>query len=411
MVFFSSLTTAIKSLIAHKRRSFLTMLGVIIGIGSIVVIMAVGEGTEALVTSQVSSIGSDLIVVLPGASDDDGPPASALGIVTKTLKNDDITAIEREVPSIIAATGYARGQAQVQWQNQSYDATFSGVESDYIVVEQADVAMGRFFTDDEDRGSARVIVLGSDVANDLFQGEDPLGQRVRLGRENFTVIGVMEERGVAGFVNQDTQVFIPMETAQKIMLGIDYVALARLRAESGVNLDAVAEQVRLVLRDRHGISDPVNDDFSVRNATQALDLLSNLTGALSLFLAAIGSISLLVGGVGIMNIMLVSVNERIQEIGLRKSIGATARDIESQFLIEALVVTMIGALFGIMAGSLLAGIIALVVTSLDYDWVFAVPPTSLAIALGMALFIGFVFGYYPARRAAKLHPIDALRYE
>ncbi|MGB0756874.1 MAG: ABC transporter permease [Patescibacteria group bacterium] len=411
MVLTTSLQTAFKALLANKQRSLLTMLGVIIGIGSIVVIMSVGKGTESLVTSQISSIGSNLIVILPGAANDDGPPAGVFGIVTKTLKNDDIAAVEREIPAIVAASGYARGQATLQWQNQSYDATFSGVEHDYIEVEQADIAMGRFFTDDENRGTARVIILGSDVAADVFQGDDPIGERVRLGRENFTVIGVMEERGVAGFVNQDTQVFIPIETAQKIMLGINYVSLARLRVADGENLEAVAEQIRQILRDRHNITDPANDDFSVRNSAQALDLLSNLTGALSLFLAAIGSISLLVGGVGIMNIMLVSVNERIQEIGLRKSIGARRKDIEAQFLIEALIITIVGACIGIIGGALLSGAIALIVQSLDLNWVFAVPLSSIGIALGMAIVIGLVFGYYPARRAAKLDPIDALRYE
>lgn len=405
------LKNAFAALLARKKRSLLTILGVVIGIGSIVVIMSVGEGAESLITSQVSSIGSDLVVILPGAADDDGPPAAALGIVTKTLLPSDILAIEQDVTGIMAATGYVRGQDTIQWQNQSYDATFTGVEADYTVVEQAEVTNGRFFTVDENRGTARVVVLGSEVANDLFAQEDPVGERVRIGREQFTVIGVMEERGVAGFVNQDTQVFVPLETAQKILLGINYLSLARLRVADGVSLPSVMEQIRLVLRDRHGISDPENDDFSVRSSAQALDLLSNLTGALSLFLAAIGSISLLVGGIGIMNIMLVSVNERIQEIGLRKSIGARPRDIETQFLVEALALTLVGALLGVIGGSILAGGIALVVHAMDMDWRFAVPLQSVGIAFGMAFVIGFVFGYYPARRAARLDPIDALRYE
>ncbi len=407
----SSFKTAWRGLFARKKRALLTMLGIIIGIGSIVVIMSVGAGAESLITNQVSSMGSDLVVILPGAADDEGPPAAMFGIISKTLKNSDVDTIVHEIDGVIAATGYVRGEGTIQWQNNSEDTTFTGVESSYIEVEQVDINQGRFFTNDENRGLSRVVVLGSQVAIDLFGEENPIDKRVRIKKENFTVIGVAQERGTEAFINQDTQVFIPIDTAQKIMLGIDYLSLARIRVDKNASISAVSEQVRQVLRDRHNISNPDNDDFSVRNATQALDLLGNLTNVLSLFLAAISSISLIVGGVGIMNIMLVSVNERISEIGLRKSIGARAIDIENQFLIEAMLLSVIGAIVGIILGSALAGVIAVVAQSFDYIWEFNVPVVAVLVSFGMAIFIGLVFGYYPARRAARLNPIDALRYE
>lgn len=405
------LKSTTRAITAHKRRSVLTMLGIVIGIAAVIMIMSVGEGAQSLLQNQIASIGSNLVVVLPGASDDDGPPASVFGISVTTLKRDDIEAVEREVPEIIAASGYIRGQFSVVYQNQTIDSPFVAVEHDYPIVEDTGVVEGRFFAADEDRGISRVAVLGHQVADELFADADPIGERIRIGKESFTVIGVMEERGVEAFENQDRLIFIPLETGQKLMLGVDHLALSRMRVQDDADLAAVSEQVRSVLRERHDITNPENDDFSVRNASQALDLLGNLTGVLSLFLAAIGAISLVVGGVGIMNIMLVSVNERIAEIGLRKSIGARKKDIKLQFILEALGLTFVGALIGIGIGAFLAWIVAVVAQAQDFAWDYSVPIWSVILSCVMAFIIGLAFGYYPARKASELDPIDALRYE
>ncbi len=411
MNYLLALKTAGRALGANKNRSFLTMLGIIIGIAAVIIIFSVGKGAESLIQNQITSIGSNLVAVLPGAAKDDGPPASVMGITVTTLKNKDIEAIERQMDDVLAASGYVQGRATIVFQNQKVDANFTGVESDYLQVEDTAVAQGRFFTNDEDRALAKVAILGSEIYQELFHGDQAIGRHIKIRKENFTVIGVMKERGVVAFVNQDKQVFIPLRTAQKLLLGIDYLSLARIRLKDKVDLTAASEQIRQILREQHGIKDPANDDFSVRNSAQALDLLGTLTGALSFFLAAIGAISLLVGGVGIMNIMLVSVNERINEIGLRKALGAKRIDIEMQFLLEAIFLTILGAFIGIFIGVIVSGLVALVANHLGYTWSFIITPSSVFLSCGIASLVGLIFGFYPARRAALLNPIDALRYE
>lgn len=411
MKLFDEIKLSFSVLRTNKVRSFLTGLGIIIGIASVIVIMSAGAGAQSLIINQLNSVGTNLIGILPGMREENGPPSSAFGIIVTTLKYDDARAIASQIPNISAATSYNTGMATFSWQNFKADATYYGVMSAYIDVEEADVAQGRFFTDEEDRGSARVVVLGSQLAVDLFDGNDPVGQKVKIGKEFFEVIGVMAERGVSGFQNKDTVAFIPSQTAQKIMLGVKYVNFIRAKVNDPENIDRAQADVALLLRDRHNIGELKLDDFNVQNTKDAIKALTSITDALKFFLAAIAGISLLVGGVGVMNIMLAAVNQRVREIGLRKAVGAKKKDIMIQFLAESVMLTMVGGIIGIIIGSVISLIVAVVAQYLGYNWDLVVSPLSIIMGFAVALIVGVVFGLYPASKAAKLNSIEALRYE
>jgi putative ABC transport system permease protein len=405
--------SAAKSLNVNRWRAFLTMLGIIIGVSGVIVILSVGAGAQSLIMDQISSIGSNLVGIMPGNSGDGGAPASAMGISVTTLVNDDIDAVLNDISlgDIKAGSGYVNGVATLQWQNQIATPTFSGVSSDYPQVETMELAGGRFFTDVEDKSLARVIVLGSQIAKDIFADINPVNQKIKLKKEVFRVIGVAKERGSTFFGNQDDQVFIPLRTAQKILLGINHLNLARFNVSEGADVDYISENIKIVLRERHGITNPDEDDFTVRTQAQALDILGGITDSLKFLLAAIAAIALLVGGVGIMNIMLVSVTERTSEIGLRKAVGAKPRAIILQFLVEAMTLTVLGGVFGILVGAFISGLIALVANFLGYHWEYIVSFVSIIVSVGISGIIGIFFGLYPAVKAAKLHPVEALRYE
>ena len=258
---------------------------------------------------------------------------------------------------------------------------------------------------------SRVVVLGSEVKKKLFKDEDPIDKRIKISQISFKVIGVMEERGVAAFQNQDEQVFIPVKTAQKLLLGIDHLAFIRAKVDKEENIDSAITQIKNVLRFRHNIKDPVKDDFSIRSTDQALNILGTITQALNMFLASVAAISLIVGGIGIMNIMFVSVNERTREIGLRKAIGAKRKNILFQFLAESATMTLMGGLIGIIMGIIISLFITIGVNYFGYDWRFIITPFSIAVSALMAIAVGIIFGLWPANRASKLNPIKALRYE
>ncbi len=395
----------------NKVRTLLTGLGIIIGIASVIVIISAGAGAQSLITNQLNAVGTNLVGILPGASDENSAPASAMGIVVTTLKYEDAEAIAREVPNISAVSSYNTGIATASWQGNTSDASFNGVMTSYPEVEDVKLGVGRFFSQEEDNSSARVAVLGWQVAEDLFKGQSSIGQRIKIGKEFFEVIGVMEKRGAAGFQNPDKLIFIPANTAQKIMLGVRHVNYIRAKINAPENIDAAVEDIRLLLRDRHGLRESTIDDFSVRNTKDAIETLNSITDALKFFLAAIASISLLVGGVGVMNIMLASVNQRIREIGLRKAVGAKRRDIMIQFLAESITLTLFGGIVGIIIGSLVSMLVAVIANYLGYDWDLVVSPLSIFMGFAVAVLVGVVFGIYPAQRAAKLNSIEALRYE
>lgn len=411
MYFRDTLKLAIISLRTNRGRSFLTSLGIIIGIASVIVIMSVGAGAQSLIINQLNSVGSNLVSVLPGASDKNGPPASVFGVIVTTLKYEDVLAIRREVANVVAASSYNTGIGAISYQNNKTDTSFYGVMSQYPLVEDTTVEQGRFFDEEEEKNSSRVAVLGHGVWQDLFAGADAIGKKIKIKKEFFEVIGIMAERGAAGFQNQDDLVLMPVSTAQKIMLGARHVSSVRIKINDSQNLDQAAADIEALLRDRHGINPGEDSDFSVRNTKEAIETLTSVTNALKFFLAAIAAISLIVGGVGVMNIMLASVNERIREIGLRKAVGAKSKNILWQFILETMAITVLGGAVGILLGSAIATIVALVARYLGYQWDLVVTPGSIILGLFVSLAIGLLFGVYPARRAAKFDPIEALRYE
>lgn len=397
----------------NKVRSLLTMLGIIIGVMSMIIIISVGAGAQSLVLNQVKSLGSNLIAILPGKSEDNGPPAAAFGVVITSLTYEDGKALANgSFPGITAMVPYVRGAETVTWRDQKVDTTFVGVTPALLRVEETEVATGRFFTDEEEGTTARVVVLGSEVADNLFDGEeDPIGQQIVLKKTNFTIIGVMKKRGTSGFQNQDNQVFVPLSAAQKLLLGINYVNFIRLKIDKPENTTDAIDYIKEILRERHAISNPAYDDFSVRSTDQGLAVITQITNALTIFLTAISAISLLVGGIGIMNIMLAAVQERTKEIGLRKALGAKSRHIVQQFLIETVFITLVGGAVGIILGVGIAVAVATIARALGYAWDLVISPSSIFLGCGVAAGIGLVFGIIPAKRASKLDPIEALRYE
>lgn len=389
------------------------MLGVIIGITAVIVIMSVGAGAQSLIINQLEGQGANLIGVLPGAADDAGPPASAMGILVTTLKYDDYRELlnKARAPHIVAAAPYSRGVGSVVWQNRSIDGTFVGSGYQYLDVEGIDLAAGRFLTEEEERSLARVAILGPGVVEDLFVEADPIGEKIKINKENFTVIGTMKQKDVSGLDDPSDVIVIPVSSAQKLLLGIDHLGFARAKVDSPENVESSMEDVRSILREQHDIDEPADDDFSVRSIADAIKTLTSITDALKYFLTAIAAIALFVGGVGIMNIMLAAVTERTREIGLRKAVGATRENILSQFLVEAVMLTFSAGVIGIVIGALIAFLIASVAQYLGYSWDFVVSLDSILIACVVCIGIGVTFGYYPARRAAGLNPIEALRYE
>jgi len=410
MNFLSSVKLSLNCLRANKKRAFLTILGIIIGVGSVIVIMSVGAGAQSLLVNEISSFGSNLFGITPGAADENGPPASVMGITVTTLKLDELEDINK-VPGVIAATAYVRGVDSAVFDSQKVDITYVGTTPAMLIIEDAAVAEGRFFDDNESKNLSRVVVIGDAIKQDLFGDGQAIGEILKIKKQNFRVIGVMGKRGTVAFENKDTQVFIPIKTAQKILLGINHVSLIRGKFEDNANIDMMTGEIEAVGRENHNISNAAQDDFSVRSLDQALDVLTSVTNALRFFLAGIAAISLLVGGVGIMNIMLVNITERTKEIGLRKAVGATRMNILKQFLIESLTITVFGGIIGIISGSILSWLIATIAKQIGYKWDFVITISSIFLGLGVSAAVGLIFGSYPAAKAAKMEPVEALSAE
>jgi len=402
---------SIKNLRASKMRSFLTMLGIIIGISSVIIVLSVGAGAESLIVNQIRSVGSNLVGVLPGNSDGDGPPAAVFGVVITTLTNDDKKALETQIPEVVAISSYVTTMEPVTYQNQKVTANIQGVSEGYLEISDSDVASGRFILDEDETLLSNVVVLGSEIKQELFNDQDAIGQTIKIKKRNYRVVGVLEAKGVVAFQNTDKMIFVPVTTVQKKIVGINHVGFIRMEVDDEDNMDYVVVQAQEILRDRHNIDNPSKDDFEVANTAAALGSLTAVTSSLKYFLVAIAAISLVVGGIGIMNIMLAAVTERIQEVGLKKALGAKKKDIIWQFLVESVSITLIAAVIGILIGVAFSFLTATIVRYLGYDWDFVITPTSLLLSCGVSVAIGLIFGIYPASKASKFDPIVALRYE
>lgn len=406
---------SLKNLTAAKLRSFLTILGIIIGVASVILIMAIGQSAQALILDQIKGIGSDLVGILPGASDENGPPAAAMGIAITTLKYDDLEAIRssKKVPEVEAASGYVTGTADVSNGDVSMNLSFVGTTGSYLEVENADIQDGRFIIKEEETNLSRVAVLGKSAAEDLFEGSDPINKRIEIKDQSYIVVGVLKERGSSGFglSSQDDSVYIPLRTAQKLVLGIDHLGYIRAKVRSQELIPFAIENIRSTLREQHDIDDPSKDDFTVSDQASAVDTISKITDVLRYFLLIIGSISLIVGGVGIMNVMLIAVNQRIREVGLRKAVGAKDKDILVQFVIESASIAFSGGVIGIILGIFFALLISLAAAALGYAWPFLISWQSIVISALVSILIGIFFGIYPAKKASQISPMEALRYE
>jgi len=412
MDIFESIKNSWQMIVRSKLRSFLTMLGIIIGITAVMIVLSVGESVQELILDEIRNIGPDLIGVLPGASEEGGPPSSVFGIVITSLKYEDGEAIlKNNVPYIKFLAMYVSGSDVISVNDVKKGITFYGTTSSYTDVQNSSVEKGRFFTKEEEVGNARVVVLGSKIAEEIFGEEDPIGKRIKIKKINFNVIGVLKEKGGSLIQNQDNDLFIPISTAQNIILGINHINFIRMKIDDVGNIDKTIEIVRDVLRDSHDIKDYKENDFTITSTAQALETISLITDALRFFLAAVAAISLVVGGFGIMNIMLATVQERTKEIGLRKAVGAKNSEIVKQFLIEAITITFISGIIGIIIGSLVLILISIAVNAFDYNWKLIISPLSIFLGCGFSIMIGLIFGISPARKAASLNAIESLRYE
>jgi putative ABC transport system permease protein len=394
----------------NKLRSALTMLGIVIGVGAVITMVAVGSGAQARVAEQIQSLGSNMIIVLSGSVLSGG---ARMGSGSQlTITEEDAWAIQRDVPMVVAAAPTSRGGAQVVYGNLNWATGIQGVTLEFFTTREWDVADGRLFSLEETEGASKVALLGQTVVASLFGDSDPLGQVIRIKNVPFTVIGVLERKGQTTFgQDQDDTVLIPLSTAKKKVLGASQanarsVGSIAVKVREARAMNEAEQEIRGLLRQRHRLQPFQDDDFNIRNLTEVLQSQEASSRVLTLLLAAIASVSLLVGGIGIMNIMLVSVTERTREIGLRMAVGARGRDILLQFLVEAVTLSLIGGAIGVAMG--LGGSYAIAHFA---KWRTLVSTEAVAVAFAFSAAVGVFFGFYPARKAAALNPIDALRYE
>ena len=415
----NSIKMAMMSLSANKTRTALTVLGMVIGIAAVIIVFSAGEGIRSLVLGQVESFGSDFIQVetkVPStkkgsAGEQQSATAMAQGIQITTLKLSDKEKIDR-LANIKSSYAAIQGQDQISYGSELRKTILYGVSSTFLNIDNGEIDYGRFFTEEEEKSLSQVIVLGSGIKDKLFGDADPIGKYVTLHKNKYHVVGVMKERGSSGIINLDDFIFVPIRTQQKRIMGIDHIYSIIAKLNDMKLENETAEEIKDILRQSHNITNPDKDDFRITTMEEVMNTLNTITGALTLLLLAIVAISLIVGGVGIMNIMYVAVTERTSEIGLRKAVGAKYRDIMEQFLFEAVSITLLGGILGTIIGVTISALIAWAANDmLNLSWKFIIPIRAYVTAIIFSLSFGLVFGVYPAKKAAKLDPINALRSE
>ena len=406
MDFLSIIRIALRALARNKMRSVLTMLGIIIGVGAVIAMVGVGQGAQKAVQDQIASMGSNLLFVSAGSVNRGGMRMGSGA--TKTLVYEDMKAILREAPAVGSAAPGASTRSQVVFDNNNWSTSVSGTEPQYFDIRNWPIAAGSSFTQDDVNTSADVAVIGQTVRQNLFgPANDPIGQTIRIGQLPFKVVGVLSAKGQSGMGgDQDDAIYIPITTLQKKITGQDWLQYIMVSAVSQPASYAAQQQITALLHDRHRIRTGQDDDFSVRNLADVAELADQSAKIMTMLLASIASVSLIVGGIGIMNIMLVSVTERTREIGIRVAIGATESDVQRQFLTEAIVLSLTGGAAGILAG---VGSSLLITDVLH--WAVSISPLAIVAAVIFSMGVGVFFGFYPARKAAKLDPIEALRFE
>lgn len=409
---FTAFRQAIKVLSANPMRTFLTTLGIMIGIATVILVLSAGAGFRSLIDAQVASFGSNTVYIqtkVPSSKKSIASGEGTGGVVITTLNQRDLDTIKR-IPNVVDDYGLVAGQAFVSYRNNQKNILYYGSSAARFTIDQSTLKQGRFFTAAEDSGGAQVAILGNTLAKDLFGEDNPEGKLIRLGTLNFQVIGVYNTAGGLGG-GIDSAVFVPLVTAQKKMLGINYLIEGVIQLNDTNLTDTTVNEINETVRRNHGITDPAKDDFMVTTQEQVMQIFNTIFGGITILLIAIAAISLVVGGVGIMNIMYVVVTERTAEIGLKKALGAKNSDILKEFLIESVLVTLLGGAVGILVGAGLGWLVSFIAVKNNLAWTFSVPLYAIAIGFGVSAAIGIGFGVLPARSAAKLDPIEALGHE
>jgi putative ABC transport system permease protein len=411
-----SILIAWKALVAHKARTLLTVLGVSIGISTIIIILSTGQGLRNIIMSQLAGFGSDTVFVeikIPDTNDLSGGINMVQGVTIDTLKIEEMEELRNNprFPEIKEAYGAQMGQDFAVYKGEEVRVTTFATNNSFIDIDSINIDKGRFFSDDEEKSMSKLAVIGSVVAEKLFRDEDPIDKSFKMGNFNWRVVGVLESKGENLGLNYDKQVFIPLRTSEKMITGQDFISYFVVQAKDPNQQDLIKQLLTDYLREKHDVEEEKEEDFRITTMAETLDMIDVILGGIRLLLGAIAAISLLVGGIGIMNIMLVSVSERTKEIGLRKSIGAKNSNILSQFLWEAIVVTGIGGVIGIISGLLFTALVVIGANAAGFEWQLTISIPAIIMGLSVSVFSGIVFGLYPAMKAAKMDPIVALRKE